>query len=290
LLKIDLLPAHFRVARVNKVVIGVMIVILLVTLGIWGSAAVAIKGKIARTEAELTKVKDTADKVRKIEGETKQKQSELQPIDDKLDFADKADHSGEQFWDRFHAINKYIYDKAQVTQFAISPPSTVSFEVTVGDTTECARFVLNLIRCKALSQVSISGLPAGVSVAGVGGAGGTVSFSPQAAGMEEGMAAEEPGMMAGEGFGAPSSGPTTGGAAQEINLKVAAQLVEPVEEPLPPGAGAAGGAPGAGPGGFGPGMPGEGLPAEGPEPGAAPGEPPAGEAAPEPGGGQQGPP
>ena len=288
MLKIDLLPGHFRLARVNKFVAVVIIVILLVTLAGWGYAFLAVKTKIARTDADLTKVKVKADEVRGLEKETEQKQSDLQPIADKVDFAEAADKSGEQYWDRFHAINEYIYEKAQVTQFAVSPPTTVSFQVIVGDTTECARFVLDLIRCPALSQVSISGLPAGVSVAGVGGTGGTMSFSPQGPGMgmEEGMPAEEAEMMEGGGPGGGGpSGPTTTTAAQDIQLSVAAQLVEPVEEPMPKGAAGAAAGPGAGPGEFGPEMgPEEAMP---PDEGPPEGE---GETGPEAGGDEAPPP
>ncbi len=74
-----------------------------------------------------------------------------------------ADECGGHYWDRFHAINEYIYERAQITSFSITGGSAVNFNAVVGDTTECARFVLNLIRCPLLTDVSFSGLPAGAA-------------------------------------------------------------------------------------------------------------------------------
>lgn len=243
MLKIDLLPRHFAVARINKLVMAIMIVVLIGAMLFWGGMVMATKSNISKTEAELAEVKVTADKVRALEKETNDKRSELKPIADKVDFVEKADASGAQFWDRFHAINRFIYERAQVIRFSITPPDAVNFDVTVGDTTECARFVLDLIQCPALTSVSVSGLPPGVAIEGAGGAAVT-AFQPGA-----GMGAEEAEMMAEEEAMGPSGRrpSATTAAAGEISLSVSAQLVQPVSEPSPVGpaaaAPAAGGAP-----------------------------------------------
>ncbi len=234
MLKIDLLPRHFAVARINKVIIAGLIVVVLVVMAGWGFAVLATRSNIGKAETELAEIKVTADKVRALESETNQKQAELKPIADKVDFVEKADASGEQFWDRFHAINRFIYERAQVTRFSITPPDAVNFDVIVGDTTECARFVLDLIQCPMLTSVSVSGLPAGVSIEGAGGAG-VAAFTPGA-----GMGAEEAEMMPEEeAMGAGRAGPTAVTAAGEIQLSVSAQLVQPVSEPSPLGPAAA---------------------------------------------------
>ncbi len=257
MLKIDLLPRHFAVARTNKIMIALLIMVLIVVMLGWAGAVMMVKRQIGTTNAELDNIEPTAAKVEELEAETAQKQSELAPIEGKVDFVAEADESGVQYWDRFHDINEYIYDRAQVTRFSITNPSSVNFTAIVGDTTECARFVLNLIQCPALSDISISGLPAGVSIEGAGGATG--GFSPMAGGMmeEPGMMGAPPMdegmMMGGPGMGgfAPGGGGGAVTATGEIVLDITAQLTESVSEPMPPGMG--GGAAGMG-GGMGGGM------------------------------------
>ncbi len=277
MLKIDLLPRHFAVARANKFMLTVMIVLLIVTLVGWMGIIGGVKLKIAAADAVFNEVHPTAEKTRAAEAETASKQADLKPIEDKVNFVADADKCGGQYWDSFHAINEYIYDKAQITSFSITGGSAVNFNAIVGDTTDCARFVLNLIRCPLLTNVSFSGLPAGAPVEGAGGA--TSSFSAGGGagemGMDPGMMGE-PGMDMGMGMGMGGGSP--GGqvnANGDIVLAVSATLVEPLSEPLPPGAAVAGGG-GMGMGmgmgmegpGMGPGMEGPGMQ----DPGMAPGD------------------
>lgn len=265
MLKIDLLPRHFAIARTNKIVMALFIVLLLVVMAGWGFAYMMVRGQIAKTNEELEAIEPKAQETESTKAETAQKQAELAPIAAKVDFVAEADKSGAQYWDRFHAIAAWIPSFVQITQFSITNPANVNFDAIVGDTTEAARFVLNIIQCPALSNISISGLPAGVSIEGVGGGAG---FTP----MGGGMPGAEPGMEA--GMMEPGMAPMGGGqltAAGEIRLSIAATLTEPVSEPVPAGGAPAGGAPGMP--GMEPGM------APGMEPGmegAPPGEPPAG--------------
>lgn len=285
MLKIDLLPRHFAIARTNKIVMALFIILLLVVMAGWGFAYMMVRSQIAKTNEELEAIEPKAQETESTKAETAQKQAELAPIAAKVDFVAEADKSGAQYWDRFHAIAAWIPSFVQITQFSITNPANVNFDAIVGDTTEAARFVLNIIQCPALSNISISGLPAGVSIEGVGGGAG---FTPMGGGMpgaEPGMPpGMEPGMEA--GMMEPGMAPMGGGqltAAGEIRLSIAATLTEPVSEPVPAGGAPAGGAPGMP--GMEPGM------APGMEPGmegAPPGEPPAGEPAAEPaeGGGE----
>ncbi|MBD3293426.1 MAG: hypothetical protein GF393_10915, partial [Armatimonadia bacterium] len=217
-------------------------------------------------------MKVTANKVRDLESETSAKQGQLDPIQAKIDFIEDANTSGEQYWDRFHAINEYIPEFAQMTRFSITAPGSVNFTVIVGDTTEAARFVLNIVHCPALSNVSVSGLPAGMSIEGAGGATGGGGFQPMGGpemGMDMGM---EPGMEPGMEAMGPMGGMGGGAAPQasasgDITLDVSAALTESVGEPVPSGGAAAGG--GGAPGMAGMGGPGMGAP--GMEPGMEPG-------------------
>jgi len=265
LLKIDLLPRHFAVARTNRIVLAGMVALLVLVMLGWGAVIMNVKAQTAEANRKYEEVKPIADKVRATEAETQSKQAQLQPIADKVKFVELADKSGEQYWDRFHAINKYIYEKAQVRSLSITNPDSFNMQVVVGDTTECARFVLNLIRCPALTAISISGLPAGVSIEGAGA--GAVSFTP---------AAEAAAAPAGAPGAPEAAGPAPPSAAGgEIVLSVSAKLVEPVSEPLPPGAG------GGGPGPAGGMAPGEGGAPGAPGGGGPPGGGGGGEEAPE---------
>lgn len=265
MLKIDLLPRHFAIARTNKIVMAVFIVLLIAVMGGWAFAYMMVRGQISTTQAKLDEVEPIAKQTEATESEIAQKQADLAPIAAKVDFVEQADQSGAQYWDRFHDIAAWIPAFAQITQFSITNPANVNFDAIVGDTTEAARFVLNIIQCPALSNISISGLPAGVSIEGAGGAAG---FTPMAGAMAPGM---EPGMEAGMEPGmAPMGGggqPTAGG---EIRLSITATLTEPVSEPAPGGGAPTAGAPGM------PGMGPEGMPTDagagpGPDAGAGPG-------------------
>jgi hypothetical protein len=272
-LRIDLLPRQIAIARTNKLLIALIIALLLIELGVLGAMLMGVKGQIATTSAELERVSAIADEVTKLEGEVAQKEGELAPIQAKVDFVDEANESGEQYWDRFHAINEYIYENAQMTRFSITGGSSVNFTVTVGDTTDAARFLLNIVHCPALSNVSVSGLPPGVSIEGAGGAmaGGFQPMASMEPGMEPGI---DPGMEPGMDPGMAMGGPTPQASATgDITLDVTATLTEPIEVPVPgAGAAAAGGMPGMDPGMMDPAMMDPAMmdPAMAPEAGAAP--------------------
>ncbi len=262
MLRIDLLPPGIKARRVHRLLIILIVVVIVVEGGALFAMYSGIKAKRAATEEELAKVTKVADQVRDLKKEIGEKEGLLQPIADKITFVEEANASGEQYWERFHAINEYIYEKAEVTRFSITNPDSVNFDVIVGDTTEAARFVLNLMMCPAITNLSVSGLPAGVSIEGVGGGGGGGGGFTPMGGAEEGMPAEEPGMEAEMGMGPGMGGPTPAASAEgDITLSITATLTEQVSEPMPDG-GAGGGAPG----GMGmpgePGMPGEGMPGE----------------------------
>ncbi len=299
MLKLDLLPAHYTIARRNRKVIFMSIPLIVGVAFLWLLVTMQLSHTIARTQAELEETKAEADKVRKLQEETEKKKAELQPIQDKVDFIMAADKSGRPYWERFHEINKFIYERAIMTRFAITPPSSVSFEVELETTEDAGRFILNLIQCPAITGISISGQPAqGGVIEGVSGAASAAAGpgGPGAPGMPgpgaPGMPPEAMGGMPGPGGpgmpgpgGPPAGGAPAGRGAQgPIRLTVTATLTQPITVPQPPGAAPAGGAMMGGPGGPGapmgePGMMGGGPggpPGAGPPPGEAGGPPGAG--------------
>ncbi|MEN6545390.1 MAG: hypothetical protein ABFE07_05045, partial [Armatimonadia bacterium] len=88
--------------------------LVLVVLG-WLGYLAHINSTINDTKQKLEETKTQADAVRKLQGETKARQDELAPIQAKITFVQQADGSGSQFWDRFHQLNRYIYDRAVVS-------------------------------------------------------------------------------------------------------------------------------------------------------------------------------
>lgn len=282
MLKVDLLPAHYTVARRNKKVI-ILSIPMLVGVGLaWLLVMVSMNSTIAKIQAEYDDTKTQADVVRKLQGETEAKKGELAPIQAKVDFILAADKSGGQFWERFHQINRYIYDRALVTSFSITPPDSVSFNVTLDTTEDAGRFILNLIRCPYITGISISGSPSqGGQIQGLGG---TAAAGAPGGGGPEGMPGGPPGAMPGApgappGMpgGAPGGGAPAPSGPGPITFSVTAKLVQPLSIPTPPSAGGGGGA--AGPEGMPGGPPGApGGPPGGPggPPGAGPGGPPGG--------------
>jgi len=147
LLKVDLLPAHYAVARRNRSVIVLTIPILVAVALVWLLALANTKSAIDKTQAELDQVTQVANQVRQLQGEKQAKEADLKPIQDEITFVASADRSGGVYWDRFHQINKYIYDRAVMTNFSITPPAAVSFTVRLNSLGDAGRFLLNLIRC-----------------------------------------------------------------------------------------------------------------------------------------------
>lgn len=209
MLRIDLLPKVIVQGRRNVTLTMFCLIGIVVAAIVMFLMLQQVKNNIAQTEEKLADAKQRADAVRKIKNEAKAKDAELAPIQAKIDFVDAADASGEQFFDRFWKINEYVYSRAQMSNFEISPPASVSFTIQIADTTEAGRFLLNLIRCPHITGIQISGMPAGETVEPTGS---TVMRT-----MEE-----------------------------VITFAVTATLTEPVAIPQAPGGEGAAGAPGAG--------------------------------------------
>lgn len=276
MLKLDLLPAHYTVARRNRKVIFLSIPLLVGVVLAWLLVMVQMNSTIARTQKELDETTVLAEAVRKIKGETEKQKAELKPIQDKVDFVLAADKSGSQYWERFFEINKFIYGRAVVTRFSITPPDTVAFDVEVETTEDAGRFILNLIQSPDITGISISGQP--VAGGTIGGAAGAAPAAAPGGEMPPGGPGAGPPGAPGEAMpgGAPGgAAPAAAGGEGPITFSVKARLVKPIVIPSPPGGGdAAAGGPGGGPPDGGPGAPPGGPPGEGT--GGPPPEPPAG--------------
>ena len=93
MLRIDLLPRQIAIARTNKLLIALIIVLLVVELGALGAMLMGVKGQIGTVGDELEKITVTADKVEDLQTEVNQKQADLDPIQAKVDFVDDANSS-----------------------------------------------------------------------------------------------------------------------------------------------------------------------------------------------------
>ncbi len=311
MLKIDLLPKHFAIARTNKRILAIGIILLLVVgAGFWVKHR-AIGGEIVNVQAAIAALKPDVEEVGKLEKEISEKQGRLDPIKSKIDFVEKADKTGEEYFDRFHSINKYIWAEPQMprmSSFSITGGSSVQFTVRVQGTAGVGRFLLNLLRCPDLTGISYSGVPGGRSIAASGAGAVTTGGAPGMPGpgrlgppgMPGGVA--RPGGMGPVGMPGAMPGPPglpgavatpqaagvePGSPNEPITLQISATLTKPITTPIPPGGGMAAGGMGMGgpmmgpgmmgPGGMpmGPGMMGPGGMPMGPGgPPAAPGAPP----------------
>jgi len=170
-LKIDLLPRHFAVARKNKALLALFAVLLMVAAAAWLFQAKSLAAQIDKVKADTEALQPTLQLVDKLTQDTQAKQAELAPIKAKVDFANEANKSGRGFWKAFHAINDYIWENVQVSNFSITPPGSVAFTATVRGTVGAGRFLMNLLRCPAITSIRMNGLPAGQGIAGAGGEG-----------------------------------------------------------------------------------------------------------------------
>ena len=235
MLKIDLLPRHFAIARLNKKLIVVVVIALIAVAGFWLFRVNTLKATIAETETELAKVTVIANKVRDLANEAGQKEGDLAPIQEKVDFVAAADESGAQFWDRFHAINKYICDEAQMSDITISG-NAVEFNVTIRGTLGVARFLLNLLRCPDISDITYSGISGGAGVIAA-----ETGVTPSLGMMEDEMMMDDmmmDDMMMQEEMVRPTTtvvGAEPGSPQEIIPLRISATLIEPTSVPIPPG-------------------------------------------------------
>jgi hypothetical protein len=261
-LRIDLLPKTFARARLNRTLLVVSLVVLGLVGLYWLQAAVSLQRQISATERQVTEVKPQADEYDRLTSELTQKQNDLKPIADKVNFVRQADECGGPYWDAFHKIKRYIYARAQMRSFSISPPSSVSFTVVVHGTTEYARFLLNLLRCPYMTFSGIQALSAGRGIPS------TKEREPGEWPTARGKTGPGPGM------GGPSVRPTGPAAGPNITP---ASTVPPMGGGPPPMGGPGMGGPGpmaVGPGPMGPGGP---MGGPGGPPTGAPGGPPMGE-------------
>jgi len=309
-LKIDLLPKRFAIARKNKWILAIGIIFLVVVgAGFWVKAK-AIRAEIVNVEATITKLEPIVAEVAKLETEISEKQSRLDPIKSKIDFVKQADETGEEYFDRFHSINKYIWAEAQMSSFSINSgggiaggmggmmgpstmgpamrsgmtrpgaarttqtsggtASTVQFTVEVRGTAGVGRFLLNLLRCPDLTNITYSGIPGGRSIAATGAGVGTTGGVPGMPGPGMMGAGGMPPGRPGSGMTRPSAAPpmqgrgapagppgmrgiagplgvgggTSGAAGVEpgspnepISLQISATLTKPITTPTPPGGG-----------------------------------------------------
>lgn len=254
MLRIDLLPKSFRIARLNKLLLVGMLVVLGLAAAYWLQTGATINAQIAETERQIASVRDAANQYDKTMAELGEKQAELQPIADKIKFVEDADKSGEIYWELYHKLKRYIWAQAQMENFSIRPPNGCSFTVRVTGTTQYARFLLNLLRCPDLTITSFTVLSAGRGVPSVGQP--EPGMWPTARGkILTGEEQAPPARAGGAGGGVPGMGPVGAGA--------------PGMGGMPGAGGPPGGMPGApmmgGPGGPPGGMPGMGgMPGGGP--------------------------
>jgi hypothetical protein len=160
-LRIDLLPKTIAQARTNRLLLVASLVALALCALYWLHTSSAIQAQIAATEKRIEEVKPVAAEVDKLTAELNKKQADLKPIADKVDFVAEADKCGEIYWDQYHKIKRYIYGRAQMLNFSITPPNGVSFTVVLHGTTEYARFLLNLLRCPYMTLTGFQALSAG---------------------------------------------------------------------------------------------------------------------------------
>jgi len=290
-LRIDLLPRHFAVARRNKGLIVLMVVLVIPVLIGMMSWTAKLSADKAAIQSQIDKVRPDADKAQELSSEATAERAKVAPVQQKIAFIAAADECGGQFFDRFYAVSEWISNKARISNFTITPPNTVSFSAELQNSEDLARFILNLLRCPHLTGISITssgGALAGGAIA-PGGAGGGPPMGGGAPGMPPGMRPGAGGMPGAPGPGAPggpggpgmpgapgpggpgmpggmagpAAGPTRTAGPGAISLTVSASLVEPVSVPAPPApavaamaGGTAGGMGMGGPGMGGPGMPG----------------------------------
>ena len=110
MLKIDLLPKHFAIARKNKQLLALFVIALVVVAGAWYYQATQLSAATEKVKADEAVYAGDAKLVDQYTQETSAKQADLAPIKARLDFVDAANALGPKYWKAFHAVNDYIFD------------------------------------------------------------------------------------------------------------------------------------------------------------------------------------
>jgi len=258
-LRINLLPEHFAQARVARKMMLLFAGLIGLTVFAWlfmpGLGWVSMSRRIAHVQREYNGPRATAptdgykaeaDRVVAIEQETEGLKTQREPYGVRVEFIKALGQVPQQYVAALLGIEPYIYENARITSLSLQG-GTVTMQVMTPSTDDAGRFYLNILRCPALSSVSIQ-------VGSAGGGGGRVSAT----------------QYPGGGGGPPGAGP--GGAAAGgglIPVSVIATLANPIVIPSGPagalgGGGGGGGAPGMAPRPGGPGgVPGGGNTAGG---------------------------
>ncbi len=261
MLKIDLLPSYVRERRKVKPAIILVVVIILVEVALLLGASMKVKGAIAATQKELDEIEPVAKQVESLEAEAQSELATVKPAIDRVKYYEDMAKLGDQFVKLIDAVNEYIYEKVTVQNFQ-TDGSSVSFTAVTDSTESFGRFLLNFLRCPAVTNVSVS-----TNIGGGGGAGG--GAMPGVPGIPGGG----PGMP--PGIGGPPGGaaaPVAGGGAELITVNVSCTVTPDYKVTVPTLGGAA---PAAAPGGMGmgampgapgmvPGIPGAAVPGAGP--------------------------
>ncbi|NLO73064.1 MAG: hypothetical protein GX100_02995 [candidate division WS1 bacterium] len=288
MLKIDLLPKHFAAARKNLKLLILFGVLLLVTAGGWLYHINSLQAQTTKYKADTEALQPLVQAVDQYTQETTKLingPSEVSLWKAQDEFITKADATGPEFWKAFHAIREYIPEFARMTTFGITPPDSVQFTVEVRGTHQAGKFAMNIVRCPAITGITMNGLPAGVGLPGAPGAAAaptpTAAAPPQPG--DPGYLGALPPPEAAPGAppvaaGGPPAG-APGSDTELITLNITAKLTTGIQIPTP--AAGAGAAPaGAGPPGMGEipgGPPGPGGPeGMGEPPAPGPGPPDAG--------------
>ncbi|MBC7288655.1 MAG: hypothetical protein H5T86_11580 [Armatimonadetes bacterium] len=257
MLRIDLLPKTFARARTNKMLLVIVLVLLGIAALYWLRMSAALQRQINEVQQKIAEVKPKADEFDRLSAELASKRGELAPIAAKVEFVKQADDSGKPYWEAYHKLKRYIYERARVLEFSIQPPNQVTFTAVVHGTSEYARFLINLLHCPHMTLTGFAALSGGRGV-------------PSAKAPEPGQWPTAAGKRAAAGIETPPgaagrAGGGVGGPGPMGPMMGAGPMGGPPEMPMgaPPGGPGPAGPPGPegmmGPGMMGPGPMGPGM-------------------------------
>jgi len=207
LLKIDLLPSYVRERRKVKPAIILVVVIILIEVALLMGASMKVKGAIAATQKELDEIEPVAKQVESLEAEAQGDLATVKPAIDRVKYYEDMAKLGDEFIKLIDTVNEYVYEKVTVQNFQ-TDGSNVSFTAVTDSTESFGRFLLNFLRCPAVTNVSVN--------TNIGGGGGGGAAMPGVPGIPGGGPGMPPG-IGGPGVGAAA--PAAGGGAELIRSR-----------------------------------------------------------------------
>lgn len=230
MLKINLLPEHFALARKTKQLLALFAVLLVIVAVVWVGYSLKLSAARVAEQARIDEFRPKAAAVDTLESETGAIKRQVPTFARRVVVVRQLEKLPERYIEEFDKVKRYIFANVRVLSWSIDG-GEIRIDAEADTAMDVGRFYLNINRCPYITNIGFSAWSGGGGRGGGFGGGGDDDDE------------DEDDEDSGPSFGGPGgSGGGMGGAGAiaggKIPIQVSATLVNPIRMPTP-GAGAA---------------------------------------------------